>query len=268
MKTKYSSNPADLRRAAEARVKERTATSQPRSEADLRRLQHELEVSQIELEMQNEELRAAHTELSTALERYTDLYDFAPVGYLTLDRAGTILEANLTGAGLLGLERASLVRRRLAVLVLESNRLAFDAFLEKTFTSRTREFCELEFSREGTAPLAVRIEAVVSEDGLECRAAVMDVSERRRAEIEQDRTIEELQKALAQVKQMSGMLPICSSCKKIRDDRGYWNAVEKYVTDHSDATFTHGLCPDCKEKFIAGAKKFLQEKPKSDSGGR
>jgi hypothetical protein len=61
--------------------------------------------------------------------------------------------------------------------------------------------------------------------------------------------IHDLQDALANVKSLSGLLPICASCKKIRDDKGYWSQVESYIQSHSDATFTHGICPDCIKKF-------------------
>jgi len=60
---------------------------------------------------------------------------------------------------------------------------------------------------------------------------------------------EELQKAMAQIKQLKGFLPICSSCKKIRDDDGYWSEVEVYIRDHTDANFSHGICPDCFERL-------------------
>ena len=66
---------------------------------------------------------------------------------------------------------------------------------------------------------------------------------------EQKKLIAELQDALANIKTLKGMLPICASCKKIRDDRGYWNQIEEYVREHSDAEFTHGLCPDCAQKY-------------------
>jgi CheY-like chemotaxis protein len=59
----------------------------------------------------------------------------------------------------------------------------------------------------------------------------------------------ELQKALEQVKLLSGLLPICMWCKKIRDDQGYWNAIEHYLGQHSEAEFSHGICPDCKRKY-------------------
>ncbi len=76
-----------------------------------------------------------------------------------------------------------------------------------------------------------------------------DITERKQADAERERLIARLQDALAQVKQLSGMLPICASCKKIRDDAGYWHNVEEYVRDHSNAEFSHGLCPDCARKL-------------------
>lgn len=64
-------------------------------------------------------------------------------------------------------------------------------------------------------------------------------------------TIHSLQNALTQVKQLSGLLPICASCKKVRDDKGYWNQIESYIRDHSEATFSHGICPDCAESLYS-----------------
>jgi DNA-binding NtrC family response regulator len=74
--------------------------------------------------------------------------------------------------------------------------------------------------------------------------------ERRRAQEERERLIAELQDALTKIKTLGGLLPICSSCKKIRDDSGYWNQVEVYIRDHTDADFTHGLCPDCYDALL------------------
>ena len=73
--------------------------------------------------------------------------------------------------------------------------------------------------------------------------------ERRRAEGERERLILELQDALAEVRTLSGLLPICAACKKIRDDQGYWNQIEDYISRHSKATFSHGICPECAKKL-------------------
>jgi PAS domain S-box-containing protein len=77
----------------------------------------------------------------------------------------------------------------------------------------------------------------------------VDITERRQAEEQRERLILELKDALANVRQLGRLLPICASCKKIRDDKGYWTQVEKYVMDHSDATFSHGVCPECAQKL-------------------
>jgi DNA-binding response OmpR family regulator len=69
--------------------------------------------------------------------------------------------------------------------------------------------------------------------------------ERKRAADEREQLVAELQEALARVKQLSGMLPICASCKKIRDDKGYWKQIETYIRDHSEADFSHSICPEC-----------------------
>ena len=106
-----------------------------------------MQVHQIELEMQNAELRQARDDLETALEKYTDLYDFAPVGYFTLDRKGNIRSVNLTGAGLVGVERSLLVGRRFGLFVTDEARPAFTAFLEKVFTSPAKVACEVALQK-------------------------------------------------------------------------------------------------------------------------
>jgi PAS domain S-box-containing protein len=250
---KNQDQPADataLRRRAEERLKrQRPEGGEQRTKLEMARLVHELEVHQIELEMQNEELQQSYAQVETLLAQYTDLYDFAPTGYFNLARDGAILAVNLTGARLLGIERAQLLNRRFGFLVSVADRPAFSAFLEKTFAGKDREFCEVALLRTETAPRFVRLEAVVSEGQRECRAAVLDITDRHRAEGERERSIQELQTALARVKMLSGLLPICANCKKIRDDQGYWKQVETYISSHSEATFTHGICPDCTRKL-------------------
>lgn len=83
-----------------------------------------------------------------------------------------------------------------------------------------------------------------------------EIAERRLSEKEREKLIEELQQALVEVKTLSGLLPICASCKKIRDDKGYWNQIEIYIRDHSDAKFSHSICPDCKQRLYG---EYLKE---------
>src|SRR5487761_1976985 len=128
-KPKISDDPAELRRRAEASLHEPrkgrpTKARDRKSQTDAQRLLHELQVHQVELEMQNSELQEARDRMETLLEKYTDLYDFAPVGYFSLDKEGRILEVNLTGTALLGVERSRLIQRRLPRLVAPASKPA------------------------------------------------------------------------------------------------------------------------------------------------
>lgn len=87
-----------------------------------------------------------------------------------------------------------------------------------------------------------------------------DITDRKKYESERENLILELQNALTEVKTLSGLLPICSSCKKIRDDKGYWIQVETYISKHSDATFTHGLCPECLKQYYPEVYERLKLK--------
>ena len=182
MKSIPSNDPAALRRAAEARLKEKSAARPPQTEGDLRRLQHELEVHQIELEMQNEELQAARAEITTALEHYTGLFDFAPVGYFDLAHDQTIKLVNLTGAKLIGLERGSLMGRRFEVFVAKTDRPAFSSLLKKIFATGASQTCELTLVKDGQSTLNVRLEATRSPGGKECRVVLLDITELKQLE--------------------------------------------------------------------------------------
>ena len=183
---------SSIRRHAEERLKERQNGSNseiphsefliPHSDTDNKKLIHELQVHQIELEMQNEELSLSRAEVEAVLERYADLYDFAPVGYFTLARDGTISQSNLTGACLIGVERARLVNRRFEMFVSEADRLNFNAFLERVFESKAEEVCDVALLKEDAGSLWAHIEALVSGDRQACRAAVMDITARKQVE--------------------------------------------------------------------------------------
>jgi two-component system, cell cycle sensor histidine kinase and response regulator CckA len=181
---------AELRRRAEQRLAARRAAAlpgSPLSELEARRLVHELQVHQLELELQNEELTRARAEAEEALARYAELYEHAPIGYLSLDRQGVIRRINLTGARLLGVERARLVGARLGLLVDAVCRPALHACLAEVLARPGLSACELVFPREGQAPLSVQLTASAAEGGHECRVVLLDVTAQRELE-EQRRT--------------------------------------------------------------------------------
>ena len=150
-------------------------------------LLHELQVHQVELELQNEELQRARLETEEALGRYTELYEFAPVGYLTVARDGTIRQVNLNGAGLFGQPRSRLVGRRLASLISAPWRPVFQAFLASAFISKDRRVaCEIEV-HPPTAPGATTLELTgqAQDDGESCRVVAQDVTERKKLQAAQ-----------------------------------------------------------------------------------
>jgi PAS domain S-box-containing protein len=172
----------ELRRQAEDRLKDLAAEkSSNRTLAEVDRLFHELQVYQVELEMQNQELLRNRDELEASLLRYTDLYDFAPVSYFTLDRESVVTSANLCAAGLLGVERSRLLGRHFSLFVAAENRPAFSAFIEKVFADRVLESCEVLLSAGADSVIHVSIEAIACADEEECRLAVIDISERMQA---------------------------------------------------------------------------------------
>ncbi|MFA7347383.1 MAG: hypothetical protein WCZ86_06455 [Desulfurivibrionaceae bacterium] len=91
---------------------------------------------------------------------------------------------------------------------------------------------------------------------------VLEIEERKRTEAEKEQLIAQLQKAMQEVKVLSGFLPICASCKKIRDDTGYWNQIEEYISKHSNALFSHGICPDCVKKLYPDFHDELRRRNK------
>jgi hypothetical protein len=83
-----------------------------------------------------------------------------------------------------------------------------------------------------------------------------EIEERKKAEKAKEETIAQLRKAMEEIKTLSGLLPICANCKKIRDDQGYWNQIESYISEHSQATFSHGICPECAKKLYPDLKIY------------
>jgi len=153
-------HPSDLRRRAEKLLKSRPPEiDQPQTESDAKRLLHELQVHHLELEMQNAELREARDAVETQLGRYTDLYDFAPVGYYSIDESGVILEVNLTGAALLGVERSRLLKKRLLAFVSPKSLTTFHAFLRKIFTCPQKQVCVVSLLTERGAPFWADLQA-------------------------------------------------------------------------------------------------------------
>ena len=129
----------------------------------------------------------------------------------------------------------------------EAYQKGFEKFMttgEGLAINNTIEFMALKKNRT-EFPIEVSASALQLKGQWHAVGIIRDITERKGVEKEREKMIRELQEALANIKILRGMLPICSSCKKIRDDKGYWNQIESYIRDHTEAEFTHGICPEC-----------------------
>jgi two-component system, cell cycle sensor histidine kinase and response regulator CckA len=174
-----TTNPT-LREKAEERLSERRAKMKPR-DPDV--LIHELEVHQIELEMQNEELRRAKLEVEESREMYLDLYDFAPVGYLTLTEKGNIFRVNLTASKFLGTERAFLLNKPFSHFMPTESQNVFHLHRQKTLNSSEKQTCELVLKKNGGTFYA-QLESIRAEVNGQpvMRSVLMDITERKQGE--------------------------------------------------------------------------------------
>lgn len=146
-------------------------------ETDAKKLLHELQVHQIELEMQNEELQEAYFTAERALKKYTMLYDFAPMGYFTLDWEGSICELNFTGAEILREKRFTLVNKNFKLFISEASLPVFNKFFNTIYANSTKESCEVELGYNGTPLCRVYMEGIVTGEDQKCLLAIVDISE-------------------------------------------------------------------------------------------
>jgi PAS domain S-box-containing protein len=174
-----------LRKQAVEELKGRTIEPQQLSTKDITSVVHELKVHQIELEIQNEELRRAHTELEESRQRYSDLYDFAPVGYFVFDENGMIIAANLTGANMLDVERSKLTKSLFSTFIKKGDKDRFYLHLRKTISVQRVCICELTLVRKDGTEFYVQLKSQVRKDSksntCQLLTSITDVTERTRA---------------------------------------------------------------------------------------
>ena len=162
---------------------------------DIKNLVHELDTYQIELELQNEELRHVQEELEKSRDRYADLYDFAPVAYLTVSTKGLILEANLTAGRMLGIARGQLINRLFSEFIVPDNQDVFYLHRKQLLETRQQQSYDLRLQKKDGSYFDALVEtAVNSESGIppvQFRIMVSDISSRKEAELAQIRTLKD-----------------------------------------------------------------------------
>lgn len=189
-------------------------------------------------------------ELEASLRLTQFCFDSAEIGIYQIRSDGRIHNVNGHAAEMLGytIEQLS----RLFIWDVDPS-LNQDSFRQhwRTLVETGTDGLETFYTRKDGSRIPVGISSSLLEyDGLPFAICfVQDITRRKQAESEREALFKELQKALENVKMLSGLLPICSSCKKIRDDKGYWNQLETYIHAHSEVEFSHGICPECCKKL-------------------
>lgn len=196
--------------------------------------------------------KQAEEALRESEKQYRNLVDNSPVGIYTTNIKGDILFVNEALARMAGYDSPADMMKE-GVLTTYKRGSDRDLLLKDLREQGKISNFEFEFVRKNGETIRASLSAVL--EGEMLSGMILDITERKRAEEERERLILELKEALAKIKTLSGMLPICSWCKKIRNDGGYWQQIEAYIHDHSDAEFTHGICPDCMKKMYSKHKK-------------
>jgi PAS domain S-box-containing protein len=181
-----SEGPSDLRHRAEGVLGDQLIPLDQHPDEQVQRLLYELRVHQIELEMQNDELRRSQLELEASRSKYFDLFDLAPVGYLTVSENGVIREANLTAATLLGVERSRLITLPLSRFVAVNDQKAFHLHRRRVFASGIQQTCELRMVKADGTSFHARLETKAVQDGddnRQCRMIVADITVQVQAEV-------------------------------------------------------------------------------------
>jgi len=199
------------------------------------------------------------------------LFEMMPGSVILLDASGVVRDVNpsfcrnigYTRDEILGTHISRFGRESPAVIRKNLKRLLAGEQLHHEVTNVQKDGSLRYYELHETA-------VTLPDDSRGILAVSNDITERKASEQQREKLIKELRQALAHVKTLRGLLPICASCKKIRDVRGSWNRIETYISQHSDASFTHGLCPDCavktmKQGGIKIPKGFLKKYRKPGS---
>jgi len=199
-------------------------------------------------------LKWTETKLRESQQNFLRTFDESPVGSAIVSLEQKLELINKEMCRMTGHTREHLLSLTFDELLHPEDVPSAKLCIEKLLAGETEvEAIEVRLgTKEGAvlwARISLKLMRDISHTPLYYLPIIEDITERKRSEQERERLVDELRKTLSEAKRLSGLLPICASCKKIRDDKGYWEQVETYVSEHSDAVFSHGICPECAKKL-------------------
>lgn len=209
-------------------------------------------VPAIERELEVAQSHRARVRAETAMQFLAAIVESSDDAIYGKSLNGTIISWNKAAERIFGYAADEIIGHTVSILYPIDRRDELIDILERIrHGQRIGLYETTRLRKDGRfIPVSVTISPVLDTSGqvVGASAITRDITLRRHDEEDRFRLIEELTESLKQVKTLSGLLPICASCKRIRDDQGYWQQVETYIAEHTNADFTHGICPDCLEK--------------------
>lgn len=213
-------------------------------------------VPAIERELEAAQSRRARVRAETAVQFLAAIVESSDDAIYGKDLDGNIISWNKAAGRIFGYATDEIIGHSVAILYPVDRRDELIDTMERIRQGRRVGLYEtVRLRKDGHfIPASVTVSPVLDNRGevVGASAITRDITLRKNDEADRFKLIEELTESLKQVKTLNGLLPICASCKRIRDDQGYWQQVETYIAEHTNADFTHGICPDCLEKFKAG----------------
>ncbi len=199
--------------------------------------------------------------LQENVERFKAVSQSANDAIITISSGRKIVDWNLAAKRIFGYSEEEVIGTEISVIIpnrfIENHVKNIDRILEGGeyhIIGKTAELYALH--RNGNEiPIELSLSEWRTSSGVFFTGIIRDITERKRAQEERERMIKDLKNALEQIKTLSGIIPICAHCKKVRDDAGFWQQVESYVEKNSTAQFSHALCPQCADKYFPRTPK-------------
>ncbi len=207
---------------------------------------------------------AAAQQIKISNRKFESLFLGNPEAAVYLDNKFRIIEVNLRFTELFGYTQQEAKNKLVFDLIVPQEKMKESKEFSQGKIEQTMNYETIRQSKDGKLiPVLVSSSPIILDDK---KAGTIityrDISALKKVEEEKEKLISNLQKALEEVKTLSGLIPICSHCKKVRDDGGYWDQVENYITKHSNVDFSHGICPDCLRQYYPEMYDKMKKKGK------